>query len=91
MCAPRRRVHGTAEIARRFDGLDWSWAAPPVVVSRPIKHHRRRGLPRPTVRIGALGVGVRKLRRWVKRHSASLGYLLMIVPAMLVVAALLAI
>ena len=88
---PRRRVHGTAEIARRFDGLDWSWAAPPAVVSRPVKHPRRRGLPRPTVRMGALSVGVRKLRRWAKRHSAPLGYLLMIVPAMLVVAALLAI
>jgi hypothetical protein len=88
---PRRRVHGTAEISRRFDGSDWSWAAPPPIVSRPIKHVRRRGLPRPTVRMGALRAGARKLRRWSKRQAAPLRYLLMIIPTMLVVAALLAI
>jgi hypothetical protein len=84
-------VHGTAEISRRFDGSDWSWAAPPPIVSRPIKHVRRRGLPRPTVRMGALRAGARKLRRWSKRQAAPLRYLLMIIPTMLVVAALLAI
>src|SRR5204863_5455081 len=36
---PRRRVHFTAEIARRPDLM---WAAPPAVVSRPIKHVRAR-------------------------------------------------
>jgi hypothetical protein len=74
-------VHGTAEIARR---PDWSsWSAPPAVVSRPRARppmHRRM-----TARIGALGSTVRDLR------SRPWGYVLMLLPAVLVVAALLAI
>ena len=87
---PRRRVHGTAEIARRPDLM---WAAPPAVVSRPTKHVRRRGLRRSpqrlTARMSALSAGLRDLRAWSAKRSHPWGYLLMLVPAMLVVAALL--
>jgi len=82
---PRRRVHSTAEIARRPNAGEWAWSAPPAVVSRPIKHVRPRGAQRLTARIGVLGATVRKLR------SGSWGYLLMLVPVAAVVAALLAI
>ena len=86
---PRRRVHSTAEISRR-PGSDWAWSAPPVVVSRPrMSPRRRRGAQRLTARVGALGAGLRGLRAWLKRSS--FGVLLMLVPAVLVVAALLAI
>ena len=86
---PRRRVHSTAEISRR-PGSDWAWSAPPVVISRPRVPPRRRrgGAQRPTTRIGTLGAIVRGLRAWTRR---SFGYLLMLVPAVLAVAALLAI
>ena len=87
---PRRRVHSTAEISRR-PGSDWAaWSAPPVVISRPrVSPRRRRAAQRLTARVGALGAGLRGFRAWMKRSS--LGYLLMLVPAVLVVAALLAI
>jgi PilZ domain-containing protein len=86
---PRRRVHSTAEISRR-PGSAWAWAAPPVVISRPrVSPRRRRAAQRLTARLGTLGAGLRGLRAWVKRSS--FGYLLMLVPAVLVVAALLAI
>jgi hypothetical protein len=85
---PRRRVHGTAEIARR---MDWAWAAPPTVVNRPIKHVRSRRPPRLTARMSTISAGLRDLRAWAAKRSRPWGYLLMIVPAMLVVAALLAI
>jgi hypothetical protein len=83
---PRRRVHGTAEIARR---PDWAWSAPPVVVSRPgaAGRGRLRGAlqRRLTARVGALGSAVRGL------PSRSRSTLLFLVPIVLVVAALLAI
>ena len=41
---PRRRVHGTAEIARRPG--EWAWAAPPAVVSRPRRARARGRVPR---------------------------------------------
>lgn len=85
---PRRRVHGTAEIARR---PEWAWTAPPAVVGRPIKHVRRRGPQRMTARMGVVSSGLRDLRAWFTKRARSLGVLLMIVPAMLAVAALLAI
>jgi hypothetical protein len=86
---PRRRVHSTAEISRR-PGSDWAWSAPPVVISRPrVSPRRRRAAQRLTARVGALGAGLRGLRAWLKRSS--FGVLLMLVPAVLVVAALLAI
>jgi hypothetical protein len=86
---PRRRVHSTAEISRR-PGSDWAWAAPPVVISHPrASPRRRRAAQRLTARVGALGAGLRGLRAWTKRSM--FGYLLMLVPAVLVVAALLAI
>lgn len=87
---PRRRVHSTAEISRR-PGSDWAaWSAPPVVISRPrVSPRRRRAAQRLTARVGALGAGLRGFRAWMKRSS--FGYLLMLVPAVLVVAALLAI
>ena len=87
---PRRRVHSTAEISRR-PGSDWAWSAPPVVISRPrvLPRRRLRAAQRLTARVGALGAGLRGLRAWMKRSS--FGYLLMLVPAVLVVAALLAI
>ena len=81
---PRRRVHGTAEIARR---PEWAWSAPPAVVSRPHKSGRRvhdRMRDRMTARIGALGSAVRNVR------SGSRAYLLVLAPALLVAAALLA-
>jgi PilZ domain-containing protein len=88
---PRRRVHMTAEIARRPNLSEWTWAAPPVVVSRP-KKARRRPQPKLTTRIGALGETLRRIRAWTGNGSGSWGgYLLMILPAVLVVAALLAI
>jgi hypothetical protein len=85
---PRRRVHSTAEISRR-PASDWAWSAPPVVVSRPRVSPRRRPAQRLTARVGALGASLRGLRAWLKRSS--FGVLLMLVPAVLVVAALLAI
>jgi PilZ domain-containing protein len=88
---PRRRVHFTAEISRRLPDADWTWAAPPAIVSRPPKRARRRRPQRPTRRIGVLGGAWRNLRAWFARRSGPVVYLLMIVPAMLVVAALLAI
>lgn len=92
---PRRRVHSTAEISRRpaserAGRLEWAaWSAPPVVVSRPRKRARARAVRKLTARIGALGAGVRTFRGWA--GTDRWGYLLMIVPAALVVAALLAI
>jgi hypothetical protein len=82
---PRRRVHGTAEIARRMNTGEWAWAAPPAVVSRPVKHVRPRGPERETVRIGTLTALFRKLR-WRTRRP-----LLMLLPVVLAAAALLAI
>ena len=82
---PRRRVHSTAEIARRPQMDEWAWSAPPAVVSRPIKHVRPRARQRLTARIGVVGATLRDLR------SGSWGYLLMLVPVAAVVAALLAI
>jgi hypothetical protein len=72
---PRRRVHGTAEIARRMNTGEWAWAAPPAVASRPIKHVRRRGPERETVRVGTLAALFRKLR-WRSRGAT----LLVLVP-----------
>jgi hypothetical protein len=86
---PRRRVHSTAEISRR-PGSEWaSWSAPPIVVSRPRRAVRARAPQKFTARIGALGATLRNLRSWTNRGAW--GYLLMIVPAVLAVAALLAI
>ena len=83
---PRRRVHGTAEIARR---PQWAWSAPPAVVSRaraPGRGAVRGAVQRRlTARISALGSTVRRL------PSRSRGVLLILVPVVLVVAALLAI
>ena len=88
---PRRRVHMTAEVARRPYGSDWGWSAPPAVISRRKPVRKARPAQRLTARIGALGQTLRDLRSWTARRSKSWGYLLMIVPAVLVVAALLAI
>ena len=88
---PRRRVHMTAEVARRPYGSDWGWSAPPAVISRRKPVPKARQAQRLTVRIGALGQTLRDVRSWTARRSKSWGYLLMIVPAVLVVAALLAI
>jgi hypothetical protein len=88
---PRRRVHMTAEVARRPYSPDISWSAPPRVVSRPRPLVRRRGPERLTARFGTLAQGLRKLRSWAT-HSRRWGFLLMILPSVLVVAvALLAI
>ena len=89
---PRRRVHGTAEIARRPEE-GWSgWAAPPAVVSRPRASARSRGQSalqrRLTARINAFGSAVRGLP---SRSRNYLLILLTLVPVALVVAALLAI
>jgi len=78
---PRRRVHGTAEIARRLNTGEWAWAAPPAVARRPIMHVRPHGPERQTVRIGTLTALFRKLR-WRSR-----GPLLMLVPVVLAAAA----
>jgi hypothetical protein len=82
---PRRRVHGTAEIARR---PELAWSAPPAVVSPPraAARGRVRGAVqrRLTARVGALGSAVRRLR------SGTRGVLLILVPVV-VVAILLAI
>ena len=86
---PRRRVHGTAEIARRPEGGWSAWSAPPAVVSRPRAPGRGRApgamQRRLTARIGALGSAVRAL------PSRSRSTLLILLPVVLVVAALLAI
>jgi hypothetical protein len=82
---PRRRVHGTAEIARPIHAPEWAWSAPPAVVSRKRTPARRPVRERMTARIGALGSTVRELQ------TGGWGYLLMLVPLGLVVAALLAI
>src|SRR3954471_4111017 len=74
---PRRRVHSTAEIARR---PEWAWAAPPAVVSRAGAPPRGRVPRRLTARIGALGSAVRRVR------SRSRGTLLLLIPVILVVA-----
>jgi len=88
---PRRRVHMTAEVARRPYAPEVSWAAPPRVVSRPRPLVRRRGPERLTARFGALSQRLRKLKSWATR-SRRWGFLLMILPSVLVVAvALLAI
>jgi PilZ domain-containing protein len=88
---PRRRVHMTAEVARRPYAADVSWVAPPRVVSRPRPLVRRRGPERLTARFGALSLRLRKLKSWANR-SRRWGFLLMILPSVLVVAvALLAI
>ncbi len=81
---PRRRVHGTAEIARR---PEWAWAAPPAVVTRRSAPRRGRAPRRLTARIGTLGSAVRRL----PARSRSTLLVLMLVPVVLVVAALLAI
>lgn len=89
---PRRRVHMTAEVARRpWGSADLSWAAPPRVVSRPRPLVRARAPERLTARIGTLGARLRNLRFWASRRSSRWGFLLMILPSVLVVAALLAI
>jgi hypothetical protein len=87
---PRRRVHSTAEISRRPGMSDWAWSAPPAVVSRPRRPGRARARARHklTARIDAAGPSLRRLPSWKNRPSV--GYLLMLVPAILVVAALLA-
>jgi hypothetical protein len=86
---PRRRVHGTAEIARRPNSGWSAWSAPPAVLSRPRAPGRGRApgamQRRLTARIGALGSAVRAL------PSRSRSTLLILVPVVLVVAALLAI
>ena len=61
-----------------------SWSA-----ARACRHGAGAAAQRLTARIGALGAGLRGLRAWMKRSS--FGVLLMLVPAVLVVAALLAI
>lgn len=87
---PRRRVHSTAEISRR-PGSEWAaWSAPPIVVSRPRRPARAHARQKLTVRIGALGAALRNLRWWGRRPGAW-GFLLMLAPAVLAVAALLAI
>jgi hypothetical protein len=90
---PRRRVHMTAEVARRPWGSDWAWSAPPRVANRPRQVARRRPPEKLTVRIGTLGESLRNLRFWAQKRSKPWGFLLMIVPSVLVigVAALLAI
>ena len=72
---PRRKVHSTAEIARRPFLSELSWSAPPPIVATvaPV---------RDTARVELLPRGPRS---WVRRSS----YLLMIVPVVLAVAALL--
>jgi hypothetical protein len=85
---PRRRVHGTAEIARR---IDFAWSAPPPVVSRPLKPVRSRIQQRFTARIEGVGTRLRDVHSWGAKHASQLRYLLMIAPAVLIVAALLAI
>ena len=74
---PRRRVHGTAEIARR-PLTELTWAAPPAIVATvaPV---------RDTARIDVRG---RRLRDWLKRASSSWAFLLMIVPLAVAVALL---
>ncbi len=62
---PRRRVHFTAEISRR-GGSDWStWAAPPVIVSRPRVRRPKARRQKKTARIGVLGALLRSLRSWI--------------------------
>jgi len=64
---PRRRVHFTAEISRR-PGSDWStWAAPPVIVSRPRASARAKARARhkATARVGVLGSFLRSLRNLI--------------------------
>jgi PilZ domain len=92
---PRRRVHSTAEISRRPGASAWAWSAPPEIVSRPRvpARARSRARDRLTARIDAFGAPLRQVpsfsSRWTSRPSV--GYLLMLVPVVLVVAALLAI
>ena len=82
--------HSTAEISRR-PGSEWAaWSAPPTVVSRPRLPARAGARQKLTARIGALGAALRNLPWWTRR-SRSRSFLLMIVPAVLAVAALLAI
>ena len=87
---PRRRVHSTAEISRRPGASAWAWSAPPAIGSRPRRRPGARARDRLTARIGMLGAGLRDVRAWTRR-SSSLGYVLMLVPVVLVVAALLVI
>jgi hypothetical protein len=86
---PRRRVHGTAEISRRPGASQWAWSAPPAIVGRTRRppRPRRPARPRLTARIGGFaGLGRFGWRSWTKRST--FGYVLMLVPVMLVVAAL---
>jgi hypothetical protein len=50
-----------------------------------------RAPQRLTSRIGTVGEGLRKVRSWAEKRSKRWGFLLMILPSVLVVAALLAI
>src|SRR5262245_248886 len=88
---PRRRVHMTAEVARRPFAPDISWVTPPRVVGRPRPLVRRRGPERLTARFGTVAQRLRRLKSWATR-SRRWGFLLMILPSVVVVAvALLAI
>jgi hypothetical protein len=87
---PRRRVHSTAEISRRPGASQWAWSAPPAIVSRPRRppRPRRPTRERLTARIGGIGRSF-GWRAWTKRST--FGYVLMLAPVALVVAALLVI
>ena len=96
---PRRRVHGTAEIARRPMVRDDPWpeavaSAPPVrpsIPARPARPGRAalaKRLHRATVRIDVLTRGWRAARAHAT-GPARWAYLLVILPAALAVAALL--
>jgi hypothetical protein len=97
---PRRRVHGTAEIARRPMIPDLPFAepvtsappvrpAPPAPPGRPGRPAPRAGQPRrATVRVDVLVRGWRTLRAHAT-GPARWAYLLVILPAALAVAALL--
>src|SRR5262249_30056501 len=78
---PRRRVHFTAEIARRPNDSEIGWAAPPPIARRPVKHVRPRAPQQMTARLSAFSAGLRDLRAWTAKRSRSWGFLLMIVPA----------
>lgn len=89
---PRRRVHGTAEIARRPVFHESAWSEPASSSPPPPVRQARVGRPahlrRSTARVDMLAHGWRTLRTHAT-GPARWAYLLVIVPAVLAVAALL--
>jgi hypothetical protein len=79
---PRRRVHGTAEIARRPNAGEWGWAPSPAPLARP------RAPARDTEKIP---LRARRARSWLARalRPSAWSFLLMIVPALVAAAVVL--